>query len=61
MSDEPRLYTFAEWSDLTAEERREVRRERRAAVDRERVAHNARKRLNDELTVERFGHPGVDR
>jgi hypothetical protein len=38
-----------------------VRRERRAAVDRERVAHNARKRLNDELTVERFGHPGVDR
>jgi len=61
MSDDPgRLYTFEEWVALTPEERRESRRKRRAAVDRARVEHNARRRLNDALTVERFGHPEAD-
>jgi hypothetical protein len=58
MSENPgRLYSFEEWVALTPEERREVRRERRAAVDRARAEHNARRRLNDALTVERFGPP----
>lgn len=61
MSDDPpRLYTFEEWAALTPEERRASRRRRREAVDRARREHNALRRLNDSLTVERFGHPEVD-
>lgn len=54
--DPTRLYTYEEWAALTSEERRASRRRRREAVDAARRAHNARRRLNDELTVERFGH-----
>lgn len=63
MSDDPaRLYSFEEWRSLTPEQRRDLRRDRRLAVDRARREHKRRMaELNDSLTVERFGHPEDER
>lgn len=55
-ADAPRLYTNDEWVAMTDDEREAAREERRRQVEAAREDHNARQRLLDQLTVERFGH-----
>lgn len=52
MSD---LYTGEEWAAMSEHDREVVAEARRREVERAREAHEARQRLLDELTRERFG------
>jgi hypothetical protein len=56
MSDHAPLFTREQWEALTDDERELWRAARRREVDAARKEHDARKRLNDSLTVERFSH-----
>lgn len=53
---QPFLFTGAEWAAMTEGEKAVVRAVRRREVEGAQAEHEARKRLNDSLTVERFGH-----
>jgi hypothetical protein len=55
MTEQPHLFTHAEWCALTDAERRAWAARRIAEVEAAMAAHNARQRLNDSLTLERFG------
>jgi predicted Fe-S protein YdhL (DUF1289 family) len=51
----PRLFTTEEWAAMTDDEREAVWEKRRREVEAAREEHNARRALDDALTVERFG------
>jgi predicted Fe-S protein YdhL (DUF1289 family) len=57
---EPHLFTYLEWCALSDEERAQVLAQRRAQVEQAKREHDARQRLNDALTVERFGRGTSD-
>jgi hypothetical protein len=54
----PYLYSRAEWAAMSDAARGAVREFRRREVEAARVEHEARRRLLDDLTAERFGHGG---
>lgn len=56
MSDQAPLFTYEQWAALTEDERELWRAARAREVDAARREHEARQRLNDSLTVERFSH-----
>jgi hypothetical protein len=51
-----RLYSAEEWAAMSEHDRALVAEDRRRAVEHARQEHEARQRLLDSLTVERFGH-----
>lgn len=50
------LFTREEWAALTDDDRARWAQMRRNYVEKVQREHDARKRLNDSLTVERFSH-----
>ena len=57
MSEHQPLFTYDEWQAMSDAERAQWRDLRRMAVEQAQRDHQARRqRLNDSLTVERFGH-----